>query len=42
MLSMEQRTAAQEAAAERALGMISGSHLVGRVEAGAPGLAWEA
>ena len=30
------------AAAERALGMISGSHLVGRVEAGAPGLAWEA
>lgn len=29
-------------AAERALAIVSGTHLVGRVEAGAPGLAWEA
>ena len=30
-----------EAAADRAVGMIAGAHVVGRVEPGSPGLAWE-
>ena len=29
------------AAADRALGIVQGSHVVGRVEAGAPGLGWD-
>ena len=30
-----------QAAADRALGMVPGSHIVGRVEPGPAGLAWE-